>query len=198
MPFNPGDRVRYLNEKGEGIVTRILDDDRVEIEDEHGFLFIKMKSEIVGEGKSVVSEKEIKERLRSISINTRRASAENQTASNYRQIVTDRFLLSRNYWTPKDKDFVEIDLHIEEIVEKPAGLSDGLKLETQLNHARLCLEEALELKIKRIIFIHGVGSGVLRHELRNWLKTLSYLEMNNADHRRYGIGATEVRFRSFH
>ena len=36
MNFNIGDKVRYLNEVGEGIVIRIIDNKTIEIENEHG------------------------------------------------------------------------------------------------------------------------------------------------------------------
>jgi dsDNA-specific endonuclease/ATPase MutS2 len=173
-----------------------LEKDKVEIAGDDGFDYILSVSAIVSEGKSKLDVSEIKDRLKSIQAPTVTTKEKQDVSSNYRNLITDYLISSQKNWTPKDRDFLEIDLHIEEIVEKPRLLSDGLKLETQLSHARLCLEEALALKIRRVIFIHGVGSGVLRHELRQWLNTLSYLNITNADHRRYGIGATEVRINS--
>lgn len=193
MPFKVGDKVKYLNESGGGEIIRLLGDDKVEIAGDDGFDYVLSVSAIVSEGKSKLDEKEIKERLKSILSSAASTKVKEDVSANYRNLVTDYLMASQKNWTPKDRDFLEIDLHIEEIVDKPRLLSDGLKLETQLSHARLCLEEAAALKIRRVIFIHGVGSGVLRHELRQWLNTLAYLHITNADHRRYGIGATEVR-----
>jgi hypothetical protein len=121
------------------------------------------------------------------------ARHESITGLDYHNLIRDSLLISKNYWTNKNRDFVEIDLHIDELLDKPGTLSDGEKLNFQLNHARECLDAAMDLKIAHIVFIHGVGAGVLRHELRSWLKVLAYVSFENADYKRYGIGATQVR-----
>jgi dsDNA-specific endonuclease/ATPase MutS2 len=194
MAFQIGDVVKYLNEKGGGTVIRILDDGRVEIEDEHGFNFIVSNGEIVTEKHSGVDSKQITERLKSFGSNLKiEVSTRQKTGINFHELIRDRLVISKNYWTNKNRDFVEIDLHIDELIEKPGTFSDGEKLNYQLNYARECLDASADLKIAHIVFIHGVGAGVLRHELRSWLKALNYVSFENADYRRYGIGATQVR-----
>lgn len=47
MPFEVGDYVKFLNEKGGGEVIRTFDDGRVEVRDEHGFDYMIKKSEMV-------------------------------------------------------------------------------------------------------------------------------------------------------
>ena len=37
MKLQAGDKVRFLNEAIEGVVTKILNNDRVEVTDEYGF-----------------------------------------------------------------------------------------------------------------------------------------------------------------
>lgn len=190
MPFRIGERVKFLNEKGGGEIVKIISDEEVEVLSDDGFTYDIHVSELVGMEKNLVNNKLIKEKLDKI----------NSTAINHhihqnntkKHILPNYLMNSKKNWTSKDKDFVEIDLHIEELVDKPRFLSDGEKLNYQLTHARMCLDEAYEFKIKRVIFIHGVGAGVLRSELRKWLETLGSVEIQNADFRRYGMGATEV------
>jgi len=195
MPFKVGDKVKYLNEEGGGLVLRIIDEENLEIQDEHGFDYIVKKSEVVSEGKNTVNEKAIKDRLKSFNVSGSEGRKSEVPNPKYSNLITDYLMSSKHYWTSKDKDFIEIDLHIEEIVEKPGNINDGQKLHFQLDHACYCLEEILNMNIRRVIFIHGVGSGILRDELRKWLNTLSYIEIINANYHRYGIGATEVRIK---
>ena len=195
MPFEVGDKVKYLNEEGGGLVLRIVDEYRLEIIDEHGFDYIIKKSEVVSEGKSSVDEKTIKDKLKGFHESESKVHDSQLHNPEFQKIITDYLMSSRQYWTSKDKDFIEIDLHIEEIVDKPRHMNDGQKLHFQLDHARYCLEEILNIGMKRVVFIHGVGGGVLRHELRKWLNTIQYLDIVNANYHRYGIGATEVRIK---
>ena len=194
MAFKKGDVVKYLNQEGGGKIIDIIGDDCYDVEDESGFVFRLSGSDIVGEVSKDINLKSIKARLKDIGAGFddthHRGSS---TGHDYHALVRDYLMLSRNSWTRGNKDFIEVDLHIEELIARPGKISDGEKLNFQLNHAKECLRSALDMRITRVIFIHGVGSGVLRHELRAWLKTLGYVSIENADHRRYGIGATEVR-----
>jgi len=195
MPFNPGDKIKYLNEEGGGTVLRLIGDDKLEILGDDGFKYILKKSEVIAEGKSSIDEKEITERLNKFTQSTVNDHIVYEHNPRFRSLITDYLMSSRQNWTSKDKDFIEIDLHIEELLAKPKYMNDGQKLHFQLDHARHCLEEVINIKMKRIIFIHGVGSGVLRDELRKWLKTMSYLQIIDAKYQRYGIGATEVKIK---
>lgn len=87
---------------------------------------------------------------------------------------------------------MEVDLHIEKLVPSVRGLNTIDILNYQLDAARGQLEFALRKRIQRIVFIHGVGQGVLRQELRTLFRRYEGLEVNDADPRKYGMGATEV------
>jgi len=87
---------------------------------------------------------------------------------------------------------VEVDLHIEKLVPSVRGLNTIDILNCQLDAARGQLEFALRKRIQRIVFIHGVGQGVLKEELRTLFRRYEGLEVNDADPRKYGMGATEV------
>jgi hypothetical protein len=86
----------------------------------------------------------------------------------------------------------EVDLHIEEIVESTEGMSNGEILEVQLARFETVLEGAIRNKQKKIVFIHGLGNGKLKNEVRRRLekKGLAY---QDAPFKEYGYGATVVR-----
>jgi len=195
MPFKPGDKIKYLNEEGGGTVLRLIGEHKIEIEGDDGFDYILKKSEVIGEGKSSLDEMDIQDRLKSFTQSIVKDHVVHEQQPRFRSLITDYLISSRLNWTSKDKDFIEIDLHIEELLDKPKYMNDGQKLHFQLDHARHCLEEVFNINMKRVIFIHGVGSGVLRDELRKWLKTMSHIEIVDAKYQRYGIGATEVRIK---
>jgi len=54
------------------------------------------------------------------------------------------------------------------------------------------LEFAIRKKIQRVVFIHGVGEGVLKLELQYLFKHYDNLKFYDADYQKYGLGATEV------
>jgi hypothetical protein len=88
---------------------------------------------------------------------------------------------------------MEVDLHIEELLDDMRNLTNGEMLEIQLAHARKKLEEAVIRRCRKVIFIHGVGNGRLKTEIRKMLSTYTGLEFFDASLSKYGQGATEVR-----
>ena len=87
----------------------------------------------------------------------------------------------------------EIDLHIEAITENSAGLSNGEILEMQMARFTTVLEGAIISKTKRVVFIHGVGNGKLKHEIRKTLeRKYPKLRFQDASFKDYGYGATMV------
>ncbi len=89
----------------------------------------------------------------------------------------------------------EVDLHIESIVPHHGKIDDSLKLKKQLDFFKQCLDSAIEENYSKIVFIHGVGVGVLKMEIHNILSTYENLDFRDAPLARYGIGATEVIFK---
>jgi len=90
-------------------------------------------------------------------------------------------------------DLVEIDLHIHELLEDTRGLSNHEMLEVQLGRFRNELDTAIVNGTRRIVFIHGVGNGTLKQELRKELST-TYKKyyFQDASFKEYGYGATMV------
>ena len=90
---------------------------------------------------------------------------------------------------------VEIDLHLHELLESTAGMSNHDKISFQLRHFEKCLDEAIERKMRRLIAIHGVGKGRLRDEIRSLLNARG-IGYQDASYQKYGYGATEVRLKA--
>lgn len=90
-------------------------------------------------------------------------------------------------------EIIEIDLHIEELLDNTTNMSNKEILDYQLQKFREVLEENKENKGQKIVFIHGKGDGVLRKALLNELK-LKYKTYQNQDasFKEYGFGATMV------
>jgi hypothetical protein len=95
-----------------------------------------------------------------------------------------------------ENTLLEIDLHIHELLDDFRGLSNSEILEVQMDHFKTQLENAAKNKVKKVVFIHGVGNGTLKLEIRKELdrksKLLSY---QDASFKEYGYGATMIQFR---
>ena len=88
---------------------------------------------------------------------------------------------------------VEVDLHINELLDSVSGMSTGDMKEYQLNVFRKVMEAHKTEKGRKIVFIHGKGDGILRNsiitELKSKYKNCTY---QDASFREYGFGATMV------
>lgn len=93
----------------------------------------------------------------------------------------------------KSSDISEIDLHITEILESHSGMSNGEILKVQLDRFTTALEGVLKTDQKKIVFIHGLGNGKLKFEVRKLLDTkYNHLKYQDASFKEYGYGATLV------
>lgn len=94
----------------------------------------------------------------------------------------------------KEKNPVlEIDLHIDELLDDTNGLSSADILEYQLKKFREVMDENRKNREQKIVFIHGKGDGVLKNAILKELKTnykTAYYQ--DASFREYGYGATMV------
>jgi hypothetical protein len=89
---------------------------------------------------------------------------------------------------------IEVDLHIDEIIDSTAGLSNGEMLELQLARFNRVMQENLDRKGQRIVFIHGVGNGRLKTDIRKQLeRKYGKCEYQDASFKEYGYGATMVK-----
>lgn len=94
---------------------------------------------------------------------------------------------------PQVSEVIEVDLHINELLDTTAGLSNAAMLQCQLDKFHEVLDENKDRKGQKIVFIHGKGEGVLRKEIEKLLKTTyKTYYFQDASFREYGFGATMV------
>ena len=65
----------------------------------------------------------------------------------------------------------------------------------QAETAKRHVEFAIKNRIPKIVFIHGVGEGVLKSELDFMLGRYDNISFQDANYQKYGLGATEVYFK---
>ena len=86
-----------------------------------------------------------------------------------------------------------VDLHIHELVDDPTNLEKSEILEFQKNYFLKCLDSAIANHFLKVVFIHGVGNGILRANLIELLKKQEGVEYFDAPMANYGVGALEIR-----
>lgn len=92
---------------------------------------------------------------------------------------------------------LEVDLHINELLDDTGKMSSGEMLNYQLEVFRKTLEEYKNKKGQKIVFIHDKGDGVLRNAILGELKAKykDRCSYQDASFREYGFGATLVIIR---
>jgi dsDNA-specific endonuclease/ATPase MutS2 len=186
MIFNLGDKVRLLNEVGEGIVVEIISPSQIMVETDMGMALPFSEDDLLklNDDNTVTYKK-------------REVVVEKKSLSNSKRTFTES--IPYNSDARKNHAPFEIDLHIEELVEEPRKLSSGEMLEIQIRHFRDCINEAIAFKISKLVVIHGVGEGILRQNIRTILRdNYPNIEFMDANTRKYGFGATEITIRNLH
>ena len=91
----------------------------------------------------------------------------------------------------KNEVILEVDLHINQLVKSTRNMDNYDMLNVQLDTAKRKIEFAISKRISKIVFIHGVGEGVLKGELLRLLSKYP-VKFYDASYKKYGLGATEV------
>ena len=179
MSFNIGDAVLVLDEDMAGVVKKIKND-VITIETEDGFLLNFNAHELL----KIKSKKALKSELSSI--------------SNINEVIKEKEKNTKPKSQPRVKakerfePTMEVDLHINQLVKSPKGMSNHDMLTLQLDTAKRQLDYAISKRIQKIVFIHGVGEGVLKVELEYLFGRYNNVKFYDANYQKYGLGATEV------
>ena len=175
--FNKGDKVSVLDEAINGVVVSTKDKE-VTIETEDGFLMTFFVKELL----KVNDSSNLMDSIRRVN----RDEIEKEKAiPKPRSFVKER----------KDKNersAPEFDLHIEKLVPNKQGMSNYDILTLQSETAQRHIEFAIRNRIPKIVFIHGVGEGVLKAELDFLLGRYDNIAFQEGNYQKYGQGATEV------
>ena len=179
MNFEVNDRVEVLDDALKGIVVQVRGE-VVTIETNEGFMLDFNESELVKIGEP---------QSRMISMDDASFSEilrEKQQSKKPKSVRVK----------PKDRNIpaMEVDLHIEKLVNSYKGMGNYDILNLQLDTAKRQIEFAIRKRIQKLVFIHGVGEGVLKAELDFLLGRYENLKFYDADYQKYGVGATEVYF----
>jgi len=175
--FNKGDTVSVLDEAINGVVI-LVKNNEVTIETEDGFMMTFFANELI---KTHISSN-LMDSIKSIDIDN---------ISKEKEIPKPRSFVKER----KDKHEIsapEFDLHIEKLVPNKRGMSNYEILTLQSETAKRHIEFAIRNRIPKIVFIHGVGEGVLKSELDFLLGRYDNIAFQEGNYQKYGQGATEV------
>jgi dsDNA-specific endonuclease/ATPase MutS2 len=173
--FQIGDRVEVLDDTVVGVVINIKGR-LITVESDEGFPLPFFANELV----KVSGKDEI--RVSNHEISQAKAEKESPRKKKIRTINKKK----RN--APK----MEVDLHIGQLVKSSRGMTNHEMLNLQLETAKRQLEFAIRKRIQKIVFIHGIGEGVLKEELHYLFRRYDNLKYYDAELQKYGSGATEV------
>ncbi len=171
--FAVGDVVEALDDTIRGVIVSMATNE-ITIEDKDGFSFRFTPKELVKvSGRITVSNDEVT-----------RVKAEKELPKKP----------ARKTSKPKERNApkMEVDLHINQLVRSFKGMTNHEILNLQMDAAKRQLEFAIRNRIQKVVFIHGVGEGVLREELNYLFGRYENVKYYDADYQKYGLGATEV------
>ena len=182
MSFKIGDKVRFLNDVGEGSIHDIRGD-RYVVSDEHGFEWEMDENEIVATTPHLDRE-----------YNRENAEMDFKRALDLPKVIQNgNDADMEEYISTQGKNaYLEIDLHIQELVNHISHLSNYEIVTIQINHFMRFFKMAKKQKYQKLIVIHGLGQGVLRSEIRAILDAADNCTYRDADFKKYGLGATEI------
>lgn len=176
IKFKPGDKVAAVNEVIEGKVVSCKGS-TVMVELEDGFIIEYLENELIKLENEmdfkVVSTEGIRAAIKEKEVDSKR---------NKSNLISSK----------KSIPAMEVDLHIEKLVATTNGMDNFDMLNIQLDTAKRQLDFAIKKRLQRVIFIHGVGEGVLKSELEALVRRYDHLKYYEADLQKYGRGATEV------
>ncbi len=85
-----------------------------------------------------------------------------------------------------------VDLHIGELIGDYRDLENAEILKIQVNYFTRCLDSAIANGLRKVTFIHGVGTGVLKTAIKQILKDYPNIEYRDASMQQFGYGAMDV------
>lgn len=175
--FKIGDAVSALDEAVDGVVVAIKNDE-VTIETDEGFTMTYFVNELIKNFKTSSLSKNIG------SFNSDKIKQDKEVPKP-RSFVKDKKIKGE---IPPP----EFDLHIEKLTKNYKGMNNYDILNLQSETAKRHIEFAIRNRIPKIVFIHGVGEGILKSELDFLLGRYDNISFQDANYQKYGVGATEV------
>ncbi len=161
MKIKVGDKVETIDDNISGIVTRVTKN-TIAIETQDGF---ELEFEV-----SELMLIETDEAYRNSLLHSDIASAKKEKEIKRRKPAKKL--------KPKEQNQAKlvVDLHIHHLTDSTKGMTNFDMLNLKIDTARGQLEFAITQRILKIVFIHGVGEGVLRQELETLLRRYSNVD----------------------
>lgn len=169
MEFKPGQKIELLNDDLSGVILAVAKEN-LKIETSDGFVFE------IDPAEAVVVEDILIDEIPA-------------------QAINEKIVVKRKKVAKKQKGEIppmEVDLHINQLVRNPRSMSNYDMLTLQIDTARKQLEFAIRKRIPKVVFIHGVGEGVLKAELEYLFSRYENVKFYDANYQKYGQGATEI------
>lgn len=179
MGFKKGDQVAVLDDVIKGKVIAVSTD-TIEIETSDGFSFGFSPKELVLLGESQTELSKYSD------ISNEDLMKESSTEEKKRNSIKFKSDLK-----PEKQPPMEVDLHIHNLTTSTRGMDNYDMLTIQMEHAKHKLEFAIRNRIPKVVFIHGVGAGVLKSELEYMFNNY-HVKYYEASYKKYGMGATEI------
>ena len=172
MQFQVGQAVQALDDNLEGVITAI-DAEGITVESSDGFSLRFRERELI-------PLRSMDPRLLHIS----ESAIKDKEAPSKRTVPKIK---------PKERNQppMEVDLHIHQLTNQK-GMSNYDMLTLQLDTAERQLKFAISKRIPKVVFIHGVGKGILRAELEYLFGRYDQVKYYDAEYQKYGVGALEV------
>jgi dsDNA-specific endonuclease/ATPase MutS2 len=182
MNFKVGDRVSVVDDNISGTITK-LSGNSIIVESSDGFEFEFEAHELMLSNPDGYQDQNLSSRI-----------FNDQSLEDV--IKEKEAFKKRNIPKIKPKERtqppMEVDLHIHQLTNSTKHMSNHDMLTLQLDTAKRQLEFAIRKRIQKVVFIHGVGDGVLKTELTYLFGRYDNLKYYDADYQKYGLGATEV------
>jgi len=178
--FEKGDKVSALDDAINGVVLAVQNNE-VSIETEDGFVMTYFVKELI----KINNTSDLSKSIGSFNSNQIKKEKEEPKA---RSFIKNK---KAKYEIPAP----EFDLHIEKLIPSFKGMSNYDILTLQTETAKRHLEFSIRNRIPKIVFIHGVGEGILKAELDFLLGRYDSIDFREGNYQRYGMGATEVFIR---
>lgn len=176
--FKINDTVETIDDSIKGVVKNI-NGDIITLVDELGFEFQFDANQLI----NITTSKSIENAVGAIDVSSIKKEKEQPKVNRSKTVKPKK----------RHKPKFEVDLHIHQLTPSTKGMTNFEILNLQLDTARNQLEFAIKKRIPKMVFIHGLGEGVLRQELETLLNRYNNISYYDADFATYGFGATEVR-----
>ena len=175
--FEIGDKVAVLDDDISGVVIKV-NYDQISVETTDKFVMTFFVNELV----KINNSNELSSFFSTQSLGSVLKDKEEPKKRNFVKEKRSR----------KDEFVLEVDLHIEKLVPSKRGMSNYDILTLQMETAKRQLDFAIKNRMPKVVFIHGVGEGVLKAELDFMLGRYDNISFQDANYQKYGLGATEV------